>query len=105
MATVQCYLLTAASWLKNTECRLFGDEAVDVCRKFAKLKLRCTIYLSNGGKFSSYRSATMRSMVMEFEDDPATKYLDMQYMLGDNILVAPVFSADGDVGYYIPEGT
>ena len=48
---------------------------------------------------------TMRSMVMEFEDDPATKYLDMQYMLGDNILVAPVFSADGDVEYYLPEGT
>ena len=31
----------------------------------------------------------MRAMIMEFNDDPATKYLDMQYMLGDSILVAP----------------
>jgi alpha-D-xyloside xylohydrolase len=25
-------------------------------------------------------------------------------MLGDDLLVAPVFSADGDVSYYVPEG-
>ena len=47
----------------------------------------------------------MRSMVMEFEQDPAVRYLDMQYMLGDSILVAPVFSEDGAVEYYLPEGT
>ena len=48
---------------------------------------------------------SMRSMVMEFETDPAVKYLDMQYMLGDSILVAPIFSADGTVEYYLPEET
>ena len=35
---------------------------------------------------------SMRAMIMEFNDDPATKYLDMQYMLGDSILVAPIFN-------------
>ena len=38
----------------------------------------------------------MRPMVLEFPDDPAAAHLDRQYMLGDDLLVAPVFSADGD---------
>ena len=85
---------------------LFDDEAVDVCRKFTKLKLLLMPYIYQMAVNSHHTGIpTMRSMVMEFENDPATKYLDMQYMLGDSILVAPVFSKDGDVEYYLPEGT
>jgi alpha-D-xyloside xylohydrolase len=47
----------------------------------------------------------MRAMVVEFPGDPACAHLDRQYMLGDDLLVAPVFSADGEVSYYVPEGT
>jgi alpha-D-xyloside xylohydrolase len=43
-------------------------------------------------------------MVLEFPDDPACTHLERQYMLGDDLLVAPVFSADGDVSYYVPDG-
>jgi alpha-D-xyloside xylohydrolase len=43
-------------------------------------------------------------MVLEFPDDPACDTLDRQYMLGDALLVAPVFSADGYVDYYLPHG-
>jgi alpha-D-xyloside xylohydrolase len=46
----------------------------------------------------------MRPMVLEFPDDPACTYLDRQYMLGPDLLVAPVFDADGDVAYYVPAG-
>jgi alpha-D-xyloside xylohydrolase len=47
----------------------------------------------------------MRPMQLEFGDDPATDYLDRQYLLGAELLVAPVFSAAGDVQYYLPAGT
>ena len=47
----------------------------------------------------------MRSMVLEFEQDPACFYLDRQYMLGEKLLVAPVFSEDGVASYYLPQGT
>ncbi|MNZ90659.1 Alpha-xylosidase [compost metagenome] len=47
----------------------------------------------------------MRSMLLEFPNDPASEMLDRQYMLGDSLLVAPVFSEDGEVSYYLPEGT
>lgn len=46
----------------------------------------------------------MRSMLLEFPDDPTCAHLDLQYMLGDSLLVAPVFSHDGNVKYYVPEG-
>lgn len=46
----------------------------------------------------------MRAMMLEFPDDPACNSLDRQYMLGDSLLVAPVFSPDGIVDYYLPEG-
>jgi alpha-D-xyloside xylohydrolase len=46
----------------------------------------------------------LRAMFLEFPDDPACAYLDRQYMLGPDLLVAPVFSEDGEVSYYLPEG-
>ena len=41
---------------------------------------------------------------MEFPSDRACEPLDKQYMLGDSLLVAPVFQASGEVEYYVPEG-
>jgi len=46
----------------------------------------------------------MRAMLLEFPGDPACDYLDRQYMLGESLLVAPVFSNDGTVAYYLPTG-
>ena len=46
----------------------------------------------------------LRTMLLEFPDDPTCAYLDLQYMLGDSLLVAPVFRHDGSLNYYVPEG-
>ncbi|MER5945447.1 alpha-xylosidase [Streptomyces sp. NPDC001904] len=84
----------------------FGDEAVDVARRFTLLKHRLMPYLY-GVATEAHTTGVpaMRPMVLEFPDDPACRTLDRQYMLGPDLLVAPVFSADGDVEYYLPEGT
>ena len=47
----------------------------------------------------------MRAMALEFPGDPGCTYLDRQYMLGDDLLVAPVLTASGEVQYYVPAGT
>lgn len=84
---------------------LFDEEAVDVCRTFTKLKLRMMPYLYRMAVMSHETGIpSMRAMIMEFDQDPAVRYLDMQYMLGDSVLVAPIFSEDGRVEYYLPEG-
>ncbi|MNC30134.1 Alpha-xylosidase [compost metagenome] len=48
--------------------------------------------------------ASMRAMVMEFPEDPTCEVLDRQYMLGDKLLVAPIFQENGEVKYYLPAG-
>ena len=44
-------------------------------------------------------------MVLAFPEDPTARPLDRQYLLGPDLLVAPVFSAAGDVELYLPAGT
>jgi alpha-D-xyloside xylohydrolase len=85
---------------------LFDEEAVDVLRRFTKLKARLMPYLQGAAR-EAYREGTpvMRAMVVEFPGDPAVTHLERQYMLGGDLLVAPVLSADGEVAYYVPEGT
>jgi alpha-D-xyloside xylohydrolase len=84
---------------------LFDEEAVDVLRLFAKLKARLMPYLHNAALQASTEGIPMmRAMALEFPDDPACTHLERQYMLGDSLLVAPVFSQDGVVSYYVPEG-
>jgi alpha-D-xyloside xylohydrolase len=46
----------------------------------------------------------MRAMILEFPKDPASDTLERQYMLGEALLVAPVFCEDGVVAFYLPEG-
>jgi len=84
---------------------LFDEESVDVLRFFTKLKCRLMPYLyAKAVEASETGVPVMRPMYMEFPDDRACDYLDRQYMLGESLLVAPVFSKDGDVDYYLPEG-
>ncbi|SNS66315.1 alpha-D-xyloside xylohydrolase [Actinomadura meyerae] len=84
---------------------LFDEESVDVLRDFTRLKMRLMPYLAGAARQASGEGLPMmRAMVLEFPDDPACTHLERQYMLGDDLLVAPVFSSDGDVSYYVPEG-
>jgi len=82
------------------------DSAVSVTRRFARLKNRLAPYLIEAGHEAA-RTGTpiMRPMVLGFPDDPAVLYLDRQYMLGPEVLVAPVFTTAGEVDLYLPAGT
>ena len=76
------------------------ENACAVLRFFTKLKGRLMPYLfSQAVKTSSTGVPMMRAMVIDFAEDPACLFLDRQYMLGDNLLCAPVLSEDGVVQY------
>lgn len=84
---------------------LFDEESVVVLRSSTKLKCRLMPYLYAAAAEAAARGIpVMRAMLLEFPEDPTAAYLDRQYMLGANILVAPVFSAEGWVEYYLPAG-
>lgn len=84
---------------------LYDEEAVEVCRFFTCLKARLMPYLYEAAVHASVTGVpVMRSMVLEFSGDPNCSYLARQYMLGDSLLVAPVFREDSIAEYYLPEG-
>ena len=83
----------------------FDDEAVDVARQFTRLKMRLMPYLGQLGEIAHLEGLpVMRPMFLEFPEDPGAAMVDMQYMLGDQLLVAPIFTDDGTISYYVPAG-
>jgi alpha-D-xyloside xylohydrolase len=84
----------------------YSEAACDVLRLFTKLKCRLMPYLWQKALEAHQQGIPMmRAMLLEFPGDPACDTLDRQFMLGDSLLVAPVLSADGEVSYYLPDGT
>lgn len=84
---------------------LFDEEACHVLRKFVRLKCSLMPYLY-GQAVKAHKEGIpmMRPMFLEFPEDLTCETLDRQYMLGDSLLVAPVFKESGEVSYYLPEG-
>lgn len=116
-ATPDVYKRWAAFGLLSTHSRLHGsgsyrvpwlfdEESVDVLRYFTNLKCRLMPYLfKTAVKTHKTGLPAMRAMLLDFEDDRTCLDLDTQYMLGDSIMVAPVFREDKIVTYYLPKGT
>ncbi|PFH49978.1 glycoside hydrolase family 31 protein [Amanita thiersii Skay4041] len=94
-----------------------SGEADQVLKHFTQLKLALMPYLyATAIKTHETGVPIMRPMFVEFPEDPVTWTLDTQYMLGPDLLVAPVFSGEEDepgggaaaaaqqVQYYVPRG-
>ena len=81
-----------------------GERCSKVLRDSVLLKMKLMPYLLRVGLDAQLRGLpVMRAMFLEFEDDLNVWQLDTQYMLGESLLVAPVFSEDGKVRFYVPE--
>ena len=84
----------------------YGDRAVEVTRFFTNLKMTLMPYLYAQSVVTTQTGVpVMRAALLEFPDDLVCQTLDKQYFLGESLLVAPVFRADGQVDVYLPEGT
>jgi len=84
---------------------MFDEEAVEVTRFFTKLKLELMPYIYAAGlEAGRHGTPILRPMALEFPNDRGAAYLDTQYMLGRDVLVAPVFSEFGEVEFYLPAG-
>jgi alpha-D-xyloside xylohydrolase len=116
-STADVYKRWCAFGLLSTHSRLHGstsyripwaydEEAVEVLRFFARLQKSLMPYLyAQAVETAQTGVPMMRAMVLEFPEDRACEYLDKQYMLGDSLLVAPIFNDEGRGEYYLPKGT
>ena len=84
---------------------LFDEESNLVVKHFTNMKCRLMPYIFQMSvQAKEEGTPVLRPMVFDYPQDPATAYLDMQYMFGDSLLVAPIFNPDSRADYYLPEG-
>ncbi|KAL3453149.1 glycosyl hydrolases family 31-domain-containing protein [Aspergillus insuetus] len=82
---------------------IYGEDCSDVLRDCVKRKIALTPYLLAEALTGSREGVPlMRAMFLEFPNDLNTYSIDTQYMFGGNLLVAPVFSDEGVVTFYVP---
>jgi alpha-D-xyloside xylohydrolase len=100
--------LARAHGLSPREPWNFGQRALAIFREFVELRYRLLPYLLRVARQSSELGLpVLRPLVLEFPDDPGCRGLDLQYMLGPDLLVCPVFSESAEpvhVDVYLPAG-
>lgn len=83
----------------------FGAEAEEIFRSCNDLRHRLVPYLYTAAHRAHTDSVPLlRPLVMEYPQDLNVRSIDLEYFLGDGLLVAPVFDQD-EVAVYLPEGS
>lgn len=83
----------------------FGDEAVEIVRRYALLRYRLLPYIwSCAQEAVETAMPLVRPLAIEYPDDPTGHHIDSEYLLGPWLLVAPVFDPGGRVRVYLPPG-
>jgi alpha-D-xyloside xylohydrolase len=83
----------------------FGETALEVFRRYARLRYRLLPYIYTYAAIAADTGLpVVRPLVLEYQDDPAVHRLDTQYLLGEDLLVAPVFTDSGTRSVYLPDG-
>ena len=115
-STADVYKRWCAFGLLSSHSRLHGsnsyrvpwaydEEAVDVLRRFTRLKYSLMPYLYRQAVLTNETGVPMmRMMPLEFPEERTCVGLASQYMLGDSLLVSPVMNDQGMAEYYLPEG-
>ncbi|NHI91314.1 MAG: DUF4968 domain-containing protein [Candidatus Lokiarchaeota archaeon] len=84
----------------------FGEEALEIIKKYILLRYHWIPYLYNlFVECSKNGLPPMRPLILEFQDDEICYNIDDQFMWGEHILVAPVIKKNLKLHkIYLPEG-
>jgi alpha-D-xyloside xylohydrolase len=83
----------------------FSDETLEITREWLALRYRLIPYLQRQVREAMVSGLpVMRSMVLAFPEDQRTWNFELQYMLGDHLLVVPVLQPGGWVTFCLPQG-
>jgi len=102
-------LMSMSGWApKDKQPYVYGEPFTSINRKYLMLKMRLTPYMYTLCN-EAYETGVpaVRGLVLEYPDDPVTwgTYSQYEFLLGKNILVAPVFrDEEKRDSIYLPEG-
>ena len=92
---------------RRWESRALQVQARDarICRDYIRLRYRLLPYIHGTAMRCVEESLPMlRALVIEYQDDPNVWNLGDEYLFGDSLLVAPIFTEEGRRRVYLPEG-
>jgi alpha-D-xyloside xylohydrolase len=82
----------------------FGEPALSIFRKYAQLRYRLLPYLYAAARRAPEGPPLARPLVYDYPLDPTTWQVDDEYLLGPDLLVAPMFKPRGSRDIYLPAG-
>jgi len=82
----------------------YGEPALSIFRKYAQLRYRLLPYLYAAARRAPDDVPLARPLVYDHPADPTTWHIDDEYMLGPDLLVAPMFMPRGSRDVYLPAG-
>ncbi|TMA11005.1 MAG: glycoside hydrolase family 31 protein [Deltaproteobacteria bacterium] len=82
----------------------YGEPALSIFRKYAQLRYRLLPYLYAAARRAPDGVPLARPLVFDHPADPTTWHIDDEYMLGPDLLVAPMFKPRGSREIYLPAG-
>ncbi len=84
----------------------FGQKAVENYKKYASLRYKLLPYLLNeADKCCRQGVPLMKAMPLYDQNDSRTYECNYQYLLGENLLVAPFYTSADSREIYLPEGS
>lgn len=100
--------LMRAHGLRPREPWEYGDDVLDIARNWVRLCYSLLPYLWQvAHQAAAHGWPMLRPLALEFPDDPVAEHVDGQFLLGGDLLVAPVFAdTPGPVShrFYVPAG-
>lgn len=90
---------------KNHELMADREEIAKNVKKLFEIRMSLIPYLYSA--FADYHyngTPPFRALVMDYPDDEKTYDLDDEYMMGESLLVAPIFGNDTKRVVYLPDG-
>jgi len=82
----------------------YGEPALSIFRRYAQLRYRLLPYLYAAARRAPEGVPLVRPLVFDHPRDRATWHIDDEYMLGSDLLVAPMFRPRGSREIYLPAG-
>lgn len=84
----------------------YGEEALEVYRRYATLHTRLYPYIRNAAEEASKQGVPLiRPLALSYPDDTAAAREQFQYLFGPDLLVAPLYQPGSQRAVYIPRGT
>jgi alpha-D-xyloside xylohydrolase len=109
---LNCWRIPNPPWFQtDTEKNIASEKmsesagATGIVKKYLVLRMKLIPYLYSAfWRYHTEGTPPVRALALDYQNDERTHAIDDQYMLGDSLLVAPVFKGQKSRSVFLPDG-